>query len=158
MKSSTKEALNRFYEKLDAASKKKTKRNRYPEKEVQDACVTWLVAQGFAGQVYSAKATYDPRRGVYRQQSMKAGTVDWQGSDVEGRFIAIEFKSPGRLSTFNQKKNYRQREYLIAKINNNCFGVVTDSLARLILIYETWRELLTSSKDEARVYLLKNLP
>lgn len=151
-------ALDNFYAKTAKKLRGKTRKNASPEKEVEKECVHWMRVQGWSVEIYSAKATYDPRRGVWRNQSMKAGTCDCQGVAPGGIFAAIEFKSPGRLSTFNQPKNYRQKEYILNKINVGAFACVVDSVNRLREIYAGFCQALQTSPDAAKVFLLKSLP
>ena len=132
------------------------KKNKSPEREVAMACVSWLESNGFIGNIYESKATYDPRRGVYRQQAMKAGHADWAGVDSSGIAAAVEFKAPGKLSTFNIDKNFLQRQFIINRISIGSFACVVDSASLLSSIYSHWLSL--SDRDERIKYLMSMLP
>ncbi len=158
---STKKALENYYKKQIKKLEREQKPKRFnnqPEKEVQKECVQLLTALGFEGQVYSAKAVYNPRAGRYISQTMAPGTCDWQGATPEGTFAAVEFKAPGALKKFNIPKNHRQKDYIIKKIEHNCFACVVDSAELLRQIYDGYCQTLLISKEAARLFLLKNLP
>lgn len=162
------DALNRYYEKQDREIRKLNglseprRKNEKPEKEVEKACLEWMRSdkQNWSVEIYEAKATYDPSKGIYRQQSMKAGVCDCMGTLPDGISVAIEFKAPGRLSTFNSERRFKQRKFIVDKINSNAFACVVDSVDRLVTIYERWRELRAANVDfgVARNYLLSMLP
>lgn len=132
------------------------RKNKSPEKDVEQECVAWMRAKNWDVQIYSAKATYNPRLGRYMGGSMKAGTVDCQGVMPSGIFVAVEFKSPGNIKAFNLPKNCRQKEYLKEKIKNNAFGACVDSVKLLQLIFETWEKI--EDRDQKRAYLFSKLP
>lgn len=135
---STKKALHNYFEKQAKEVSRRKKRNFKPEKQVEQACVKFMTAQGWDVGIYEAKAVYNPHAGRYLRGVMRAGTVDCQGVMPDGTFVAVEFKAPGRLKTFNSPRNDRQREYLINKINHNAFGCVVDSAHLLEQIYKAW--------------------
>ncbi len=152
-KKSTKEALDRYFTKL--AKPKRNKKNLKPEKEVEHQCVEWMRAVNWDVGIYEAKASYNPYAGRYISRSMQAGTVDCQGVMPNGIFVAVEFKAPGRLKTFNSQRNYRQKEYIVSKILSNAFAVVVDSKDRLEQIYATWKNLDENKKKD---FLMASLP
>lgn len=157
---STLDALNKYYQ--NQLPKEPTEGparapNKAPEKEVEKACLTWMRARGWSVEIFESKATYSPRAGRYIQQSMKAGVCDCMGSDDLGLGVAIEFKAPGKLSSFNREGNFNQRNFIVGKINANCFACVVDSVSRLETIYLRWVEL-RSDMGSARNYLLSMLP
>ncbi len=156
-KDSTKKALDSYMSR-QLKTKQKRGANGKPEKEVERACLAWMRAQGWQVQIYAASSTYSPSAGRWIGQAMKAGTVDCQGLLPDGTFVAVEFKAPGRLKTFNLEKNTRQREYLIQKIKMNAFGCVVDSARRLQMIFDGYKELMETSKDQAQMFLLRELP
>jgi hypothetical protein len=147
---STKKALHNYFEKQARKVSRPKKRNFKPEKQVELECVQWMTAQGWDIGIYEAKAVYNPHAGRYLRGVMKAGTVDCQGVMPDGTFVAVEFKAPGRLKTFNSARNDRQRIYLINKINHNAFGAVVDSAKLLAEIYESWAK----EEDPYRKWLL----
>ncbi len=164
-KESTRRALEKFFErdakrveKENGVGSSRKKKNEKPEKNVERACVEWMRGMNWEVEIFEAKSTFDPRRGVWRNQSMKAGVCDCLGTMPCGTPVAIEFKALGKLATFSQLKNTRQIEYLTRKIEYYAFGAVVDSVDRLIHIYNEWSERSTESKDIARMYLLEMLP
>jgi len=157
-KKSVAAALNRFMTKAakQAAQPKPSRTNQKPEKEVEKECLKWMRDKGWNVQIYEAKATWSPAAGQWLQQGMKSGTCDCMGSTSDGHMVAVEFKAPGRLSTFNSQDRYNQRKFIVDKINSNCFACVTDSAARLEFIFTTWVKIPDAS--ERRTYLLSMLP
>lgn len=137
---------------------KKQKKNAHPEKDVEKSCLEWMRAKNWNVQIYESKATFDPRRGVWRNQSMAAGNADCQGNLPDGVTIAVEFKAPGKLKNFNREGNERQVEFIYNKIQTNCFACVVDSAERLQLIYEVWDSRRKHSTELAKEYLLSMLP
>lgn len=159
-KNSTLDAINRFSQrKLDELQPKvSTRRNKKPEKEVEKACLAWMRARGWSVEIYEAKATYNPRLGFYKNQAMKAGTLDCLGSNEEGHSVAIEFKAPGKLSTFNSPARIKQKEFCLGKIAAGWFSCVADSVERLEQIYTKWYALKLVNRDLARKFLVEMLP
>jgi len=154
-------AVENFHEKQLPQKKpaKRKKKNKQPEKEVVKACLKWAVKMGWELQVYEAKATYNRHSGRYTSQTMNPGTPDIQGVNNEGIFIAIECKAPGRLSTFNREKNYRQQEYIKRTIRMNGFACVVDSAELLDKIFKKWTIIKkTQNSQEAQEYLNSMLP
>jgi hypothetical protein len=136
---------------------KPARKNSKPERElVQIPCINWMRSRGWSVDVYEAKATFDPRSGSYRQQAMKAGTTDCMGCDNVGNSVVIEFKAPGRRSSFNSEKRFLQKKFLLEKLNLGCFAVVVDDVLELERIYFHW---LSLASREARIaYLMGELP
>jgi len=158
-KKTTLDALNKFSQRqLDEGKPREIKHHGKPEKEVEKACLIWMRNLGWSVNVFEAKANWSTTQGAWVQQGMKAGTCDCLGSDSEGIGIAIEFKAPGAMSSFNSEKRYLQRKFIVDKINANVFACVVDSVERLELIYFKWNELRASDKGMARTYLLSMLP
>ncbi len=156
-KRSTANALNKFLSKQIAKPGRK-RHNSKPEKEVERACLAWMRSKGWAVEIYEAKATFNPKAGKWIGSTMKAGTVDCQGLMSDGTFVAVEFKAPARIATFNAEKNHRQKEYLVEKIRMNAFGCVVDSARRLQDIFDGYADALLVSKDQAQMYLMGELP
>lgn len=115
-------------------------------------------ARGWVVSIYEAKATYDPRRGTYRQQAMKAGNADCMGVMPGGIGVAIEFKAPGKLSTFCRRGNEAQVDFIRERIQMGSFACVVDSASLLAEYVERWLELLKVSTYEAQNYLFSALP
>jgi hypothetical protein len=153
------EALFRHHEKdlkIIDRLQGKGRRNKKPEKEVESACLSWMRSRGWSIEIYEAKATQTSRG--WRNQAMKAGTCDCMGATKEGQSVAIEFKAPGRLSSFNSPGRMRQKLFILKKISSNCFACVVDSVERLETIYLGWCKARVESVDLARAYLMKELP
>lgn len=156
---STIDALNKYYERQlpNSSPQAPRRKNEKPEKDVEKDCVKWMRDNGWSVNIFEAKATYSPEAGRYIQQGMKAGTCDCIGNTDLGVAVAIEFKALGKLSTFNREDNFRQRNFIVTKINSNAFACVVDSVDRLSSIYLRWMEL-KSDAGAARNYLLSMLP
>lgn len=157
-KQSTIDALNKYSQRcLDEAKPKELKRhNAKPEKEVEKACLEWMRGMGWSVNIFEAKANWNGRAWV--QQAMRQGTVDCLGNTADGVSVAIEFKAPNCLSTFNSDRRYLQRKFVVDKINTNSFACVVDSVERLKTIYEKWMEISALDKNAARQYLISMLP
>ena len=154
-------ALNKYltnYQKETDKMTGKIKKRSYnkPEKDVEKECLTWMRAQGWNVQIFESKATLS--NGVWRNQSMKAGNSDCQGTLPGGVACYIEFKAPGRLSTFNNEKNQRQIDFILAKIDMGAFACVVDSVSLLSHIYNEWKKRREIDPAEAKFYLLEVMP
>lgn len=131
--------ITKHTQKPTTAAGEPKRKNQSPEKLVERTCLEWMRAQGWDVQIFEAKATFDPVRGVWRNQAMKAGTCDCMGNMPSGHGVAVEFKAPGRLSAFALERNHRQRQFIERKIATGVFACVVDSLAMLRSIYGHWR-------------------
>lgn len=152
-------ALTKYSEKDMKERGPKKKRGPYkkPEKEVEVACVALMRSWSWDVEIYSAKATYNPRTNHYQQQSMKAGTADCMGYMTDGHGVAVEFKAKGHLRNFNKPDNYRQKLFIKKKIEQNVFACVVDSAELLQTIFTGWLSL-RSDKEAAKLFLMKMLP
>lgn len=163
-KESTRKALERFFIKEQKRVERemgvtpKRRRNKKPEKLVEEECLAWMRAQGWQVEIYESKATFDPVRGIWKSQGMKAGTADCMGVTSFGEAVAVEFKAKGRLKTFSVAKNIRQQEFILNRIKTNAFAIVVDSRERLESSYIRWRELKNDSFRLAQDYLLTLVP
>ena len=133
-----------------------TRKNKKPEKEVEAIAMAWMRAKDWDVEIYEAKATFDPKRQIWRQQAMKAGVCDCMGLDNLANAVFVEFKAPGRRSDFNSDRKYKQKKFLTDKIHRGAFGVVIDSVAELERIYSQW--LAIDSRKEKIAYLISELP
>lgn len=134
------------------------KSNKKPEKETEKECLEWMRMKGWSVQILEAKATWSPSLNRWVNHSMAAGTCDCMGSTEDGIAVAIEFKAKGRLSSFNKDSNYRQRKFIVDKINANAFACVVDTSERLQAIYERWMYIRQQSKEQAKAFLISQLP
>lgn len=170
-KNSVKQAMEKFLNKdikemkklapeIDAEGKvipKRKKTNGKPEWElVQKPCLKYMRELGWDVETYESKATWSGDG--WKNQSMKAGTPDCQGVMPDGTAVAVEFKAPGKLSTFNLDKNYRQKEFIEKRISQNAFACVVDSVDRLHEIYSAWKYQKMLGPELAREYLMRMLP
>lgn len=157
---STLDAINNYIDRVSKSQVSRDRKMHYgkPEKEVEKACTAWMRARGWKVDIFEAKATWNQQADRWTQQSMKAGVCDCLGNTEYGIGVAVEFKAPKRLTTFNADKNYRQRDFIIDKINSFTFACVTDSVERLSEIYLNWSSLRSSSPEAAKQYLLSMLP
>jgi len=153
-KERVRKAIFEYTEKIKKKQKGPTRRNAHPEKDVERACLALMRSWGWSVEIYEAKATFDPRRGVWRQQAMKSGTVDCMGVTQSGIAVAVEFKAPGRLSTLRDN----QRDFLIKRINQYAFAAVVCGPEILTEYRKGWELLRSASLDESRDYLLSVLP
>jgi hypothetical protein len=164
-KQSTIDALNRYYQKQLIADKPKESRAHYgkPEKSVERDCLSFMRGRGWSINIFEAKATWSPSQGAWTQQGMKAGVCDCMGNIVseghdDGVAVAVEFKAPGAMSSFNSDKRYLQRKFIVDKINSGAFACVVDSAALLEKIYSRWHEIRATDKSGARQFLISSLP
>lgn len=118
--------------------------------------MAWMQSKGWSMQIYESKAKFI--NGRWAQSGLAFGTSDAQGNTDLGHAAYVEFKAPGRLSSYNAEKNFRQRAYIEGKILTNAFAVVVDSAWRLSEIYEAWVEVRESGHELARSYLFAVLP
>lgn len=152
-----KRALGNYLIRQEKKEKGPQRRNQKPEKEVEKQCLEWMRSHNWDVSIYESKATYDPKRGVYRQQSINAGHPDCAGVDDKGYAVYVEFKAPGKLSTYASPYNQRQQLFIEKKINAFAFACVTDSPERLAEIYARWLEL-KPDHEKAIQYLHSMLP
>lgn len=142
-----------------APKRPRLKRNKHPERDlVQVPCVAWMRQIGWIVKIYESKATWNPSQQRYMQQAMAAGHADCMGNTLDGLTVAVEFKAPGKLKTFTKDGNQRQIEFIIEKIDSNCFACVVDSLEMLKRIWIEYCLAKSQSLETARAYLLSQLP
>jgi hypothetical protein len=159
------DALNKYSQKQLDEGKPKESRAHYgkPEKEVEKDCLVFMRGRGWSVNIFEAKATWSPSQGCWTQQGMKAGVCDCMGNIVsdshdDGVALAVEFKAPGAISSFNSDKRYLQRKFIVDKINAGAFACVVDSAALLEKIYSRWHEIRATDKSGARQFLISSLP
>lgn len=158
-KKSTIDAINNFSRKQLPRETKPRRPNQKPEKLVEKACLAWMREQRWSVNIFEAKATFNPRLGIWMNQAMKAGTADCLGTTETGHSVAIEFKAKGKLSTYAREDNYAQQKFIDEKIAVNCFACVVDSVERLQEIYKKWLDLrMRGLNGEAQSYLRSEIP
>ncbi len=157
-------ALNKFYQKqADIASNKgvpveRKSPNRRPEKDVEKECLAWMRKMAWTVNIYESKAVWNAKAETWSQSGMRFGTCDCMGNMEDGVAVAVEFKAPGKLSSFNREDNFKQRQFIFDRINTNVFACVVDSARRLEEIYEAWLVIRALDKAKAREYLISSLP
>lgn len=154
-------ALNKFAERDNKEIQKlngtiKKRKNQKPEKDVEKECLTWMRGMGWNVQIYESKATLS--NGVWRNQAMAAGNADCQGVMPGGISVAVEFKAPGKLSTFRKEKNQRQIDFIEDRISMGGFACVVDSVSMLKTIYNNWLDKKLLGDEDAIEYLFDALP
>ncbi len=118
------------------------RKNKCPERGVQDLVMNWLRANNFSCNVVESKAVYNPKAGRYISGQAIEGFPDVCGCDPNGLGVFIELKAPGKLTTLRHK----QREFLLDKISHNAFACVIDSADGLEFLYKRWLRLRFSKK------------
>lgn len=152
-------AIANYISKQERTANGPSRKNDKPEKAVEKDCLQWMRNQGWIVNIYESKATYNPGLGRYVSQNMKAGTVDCMGQMPSGLAVLVEFKAPGRRSTFAKESNYRQVKFLKDRIKAGAFGCVVDSSVQLYTIYEKWNQIYESKGQQRAIeYLLEALP
>lgn len=149
-KQSVKNAIDRYLAKQLGQSKPKRK-NKSPEKEVQQRLFPVLEMLGIFANVVESKAVYSASAGRYLSGQAASGFPDLIGCNNAGCIVAIELKSPGKRSTLRPA----QRAFLLRVIASNGFACVTDSVDHFSAIYSKW--LLSDSALKKSV-LMNDLP
>jgi hypothetical protein len=127
-----------------------TRKNEAPERELQKEVIRWMNSVNFSVDNIESKAHYSLTAGQYMSQHQKPGIPDIVGNDHQGHAVYIELKSPGRRGTLRPN----QREFLIRKINTNCFAICADSKEYILENFNAWLLL----GDERKNFLLSLLP
>lgn len=68
----------------------------------------------------------------------------------------IELKAKGKLSQFNVKDNFKQKSFIVRKIETGAFACVVDSIERLLVIWSEWKK--AKSEQEKIQVLISFLP
>lgn len=152
---SAKDALERYITKTEKSAARKLtnrgKKNKSPEKDLVKALLVWLKNNEFDCNVVESKATFSQATGLYTGRVAVAGFPDIVGNWKNGLATYIEVKAPGRISTLREL----QRDFLLKKINSNCFAVCVDSV---YLLDHLWEEYTASDRISRQRYLLDQLP
>lgn len=147
LKSRIRLSVEKYSKKEDPA--KPTRKNQSPERDLQKEVIKWMNSSGFDVDNIESKAHYSLSAGSYVSQHQKPGIPDIVGNDFLGHAVYIELKAPGRRASLREN----QRDFLVRKINTNCFAIVADSISHIKNVYNLW---ITS--DEKKEYLLSLLP
>lgn len=130
--------------------KKRKKTNSNPEGEF----VLKLKAHiektyGWSIDIVEAKGVYNEEAGRYLHGKTRPGFPDMVGNMLDGTSVWIEAKAPGKRKTIS----IEQRDFLIEKIDQNCFGICCDSILYFEKVLREWKQ-----SNCKKAYLLKELP
>ena len=149
-KKSVQAAVEKFNEKNDPNYSKPTRKNQKPEEEfIHNELVPFLKSINIDHNVIEAKSTFSEKSQRYTMQSVAPGYPDISGNFPNGLALFIEVKAPGCRTRLRDD----QREFLIRKINSNCFACVTDSIEHLTNLIEKFK-----TTDNRKSLLLNDLP
>lgn len=129
-------------------------RNTGPEKQVEMEIRAWAKAVGFDLTVVDTAAVWNPMAGRYLRRQASESLPDLIGNHGS-LSVWIELKAKGQRSAINGAKNRHQKEFLIRKIKQGCFAVVTDSVEHLNDIWAKYRK--ASPYDRFQI-LIDDLP
>lgn len=152
-KESTKKAIENYYKRQEVDIKP-TRKNKKPEKQVEQDVLIWAKSKGMSLDIIEAKAKFNTATGMYTGRAASAGLSDLIGNTQHGLAVFIELKSHGRR--IGSALHPRQRAFLTEKIMSNCFAICADSSAYCEKVYTHWLSLPTS--EERIAFLLKELP
>lgn len=130
-------------------------RNSGPEKQVELEVLAWGKRNNFDLTVIDTSAVWNPMANRYLRRQASESLPDLIGN-VNGISVWIELKARGQRSAINSKKCLHQRDFLVRKINQGCFAVVTDGESHMNEIWYKFK----GCKDifERRAVLMGDLP
>lgn len=128
---------------------KPVQRNGKPEAEFLLKLRRHLKSIGWSVHIIEAKASYSEDSGRYTHGAVSSGYPDLSGNMPNGLAVYLEVKAPGKRSTIRPA----QHQFLIDKINTNCFAIVCDSIEYFDSTFSKWQ-----STDMKKAYLLRELP
>lgn len=130
-------------------------RNSGPEKEITEPDVlAWCKQNRFDMTVVDTSAVWNPMAGRYLRKQASESLPDLIGN-YGALSVWIELKAPKSRSDINAAKNRHQRAFLIRKIDQGCFAVVTDGSEHLSMI---WKKYRMASDFDKKAVLLADLP
>lgn len=121
-----------------------------PEKKVESDVLEIAHALGFSLDVIESKAVYSFKAKRYLRGSAPIGFCDLVG-DINSIAAYIELKEPNKKNNLSKE----QREFLLNKIERNCFAICTYSANHFHEVYRKWVSL---PLDQRKAYLLSILP
>lgn len=131
-------------------------RNSGPEKTIVEPMVlAWSRNMGFDLTVVDTSAVWNPMAKRYLRRQASESLPDLIGN-FGPTSVWIELKAPDQRNAINSKKNIHQKDFLIRKINQGCFAVVTDGPKHLSEVFHKWR--LAKDLAEKRSVLMSDLP
>lgn len=125
-----------------------------PEKIVEAEIRSWGARNGFDLTVVDTSAVWNPQAGRYISRQASESLPDLIGNHGP-LSVWIELKAPGSRSAINSRKNLHQREFLIRKIKQGCFAVVTDSVSH---IEDVWLRFRRAELFDKAAVLINDLP
>ena len=146
-------AIDSFYRREQKKENRTKRKNDSPEARAAKEVLSALRTMGFSVQIYESKAVFDDKRGVWACKSMQPGQPDIMGVSSEGVGVFVEMKAPGKLSTFWRETNTAQQDFILDRINMNCFSIVTDSVSHMMKLYSGWKNAV-----DKRQFLMDSLP
>lgn len=147
---SVKKAIESYCEKqLKKSQAKRKKKNEKPEKALEKEVMLWLKQNKFTCNVVESKAVFSQKAQRYLNSQAIPGMADIVGNGPDGVAVFIELKAPGKLGTIRPA----QYEFLMTKIESNCFAVCIDSVLLLERMVKMWAMLKT---PETKQMFLKN--
>ncbi len=129
-------------------------RNSGPEKLVEKEILAFGKQVGFDLTVVDTAAVYNPMAGRYLRKQASESLPDIIGN-YGPLSVWIELKAKGQRSAINAKKNAHQKAFLIRKIKQGSFAIVTDSAEHFNQIWNRYR--MASNFDKMHL-LLNDLP
>ncbi len=151
-KESTKKAIENYYKRQEIDITP-TRKNKKPEKQVEQDVLIWAKSKGMSLDIIEAKAKFNTATGMYTGRAASAGLSDLIGNTQHGLAVFIELKAPGRR--VGSALHARQRAFLTEKIMTNCFAVVVDSVE---FLEQIWLQFCTLPSEQKLKFLLDQLP
>lgn len=136
--------------KKDSPSLLPKKKNKTPEADFLKKLKKHIEENhGWSLDVIDSKGQFseDAQRYVYGKT--RSGYSDMSGNMLNGLASYLEVKAPGKRSTLRED----QMNFLIEKINSNCFAIVTDSIEHFEMILEKFKKA-----ENRKAILLNDLP
>jgi hypothetical protein len=125
-----------------------------PEKIVESEIRAWGARNGFDLTVVDTSAVWNPKACRYISRQASESLPDLIGNHGP-LSVWIELKAPGARSSINSGKSLHQREFLVRKIKQGCFAVVTDGVSHMDMIWLKYRR--AELFDKAAI-LINDLP
>ena len=109
-------------------------KNNKPERIVETEIMARAWQHGFDLTIIDSKAVFSQDIGRYIRGQTSDAVTDLVGN--KGPIaVFVELKARGKLASYNNPKNFRQRAFVERKINSGCFACVADSWE---LLWEIW--------------------
>ena len=152
-KDSTNAAMLKYHQRQlnQGTTRERKGTNKKPEKNTEKNVLDWARNHNIHLHVVES-SSYDPRLRRKGMSRAVSGFPDLVGNTQEGHSVWIELKAKDRRSALSDK----QREFLLTKVQQNCFAVVVDSVERLSQYWKGFWSLQLES--DRQTYLLDCLP